>query len=52
MAEKTGGTAVEAGPATGVGQAEARRRPAAKQAWPKPSKTGGTAPLLDYLLGP
>jgi ABC-type transporter Mla subunit MlaD len=49
MAEKTGGTAAEEGPATGVGQAGAASGEASVG---QASKTGGTAPLLDYLLGP
>jgi ABC-type transporter Mla subunit MlaD len=50
MAEKTGGTAAGEGPATGVGQADAAASGEAGVA--QASKTGGTAPLLDYLLGP
>jgi phospholipid/cholesterol/gamma-HCH transport system substrate-binding protein len=47
--EKTGGTGAESSPATGVGQAGAvGGEPSLSEA----SKTGGTAPLLDYLLGP
>jgi phospholipid/cholesterol/gamma-HCH transport system substrate-binding protein len=48
-AEKTGGTVAEEGPATGVGQADAA---GGKAGIAGASKTGGTAPLLDYLLGP
>jgi phospholipid/cholesterol/gamma-HCH transport system substrate-binding protein len=47
--EKTGGTSADSAPATGVGQAGAvGGDPSLGEA----SKTGGTAPLLDYLLGP
>jgi phospholipid/cholesterol/gamma-HCH transport system substrate-binding protein len=49
LAEKTGGTAAEAGPATGIGQAGAAGGEAGVA---EAAKTGGTAPLLDYLLGP
>jgi len=49
MAEKTGGTGAEEGPATGVGQAGAVGSEAGVA---EAAKTGGTAPLLDYLLGP
>lgn len=49
MAE-TGGTVAEEGSAAaGVGQANAA---AGQEGVSKASKTGGTAPLLDYLLGP
>lgn len=48
-AAKTGGTAAEEGPATGVGQADAAGGQAGVA---DASKTGGTAPLIDYLLGP
>jgi ABC-type transporter Mla subunit MlaD len=51
LAEKTGGTAAEGGPATGVGQADAAAG-AAEAGVAEAAKTGGTAPLLDYLLGP
>ncbi len=51
LVEKTGGTAPDpassAGPTTGLGPAGAVGGDAAAS-----SKTGGTAPLLDYLLGP
>jgi len=55
LEKQTGGTAVEAGPATGVGQAdtaagEAESKGEAGVA--EAAKTGGTAPLIDYLLGP
>jgi ABC-type transporter Mla subunit MlaD len=47
--EKTGGTSAGTGSATGIGQAgEVSGEPSLGEA----SKTGGTAPLLDYLLGP
>jgi ABC-type transporter Mla subunit MlaD len=46
---KAGGTAVEDGPATGVGQADAASGEAGVA---EASETGGTAPLIDYLLGP
>jgi len=49
LAEQTGGTAAGEGSAAGIGQADAAAgRPGVAEA----SKTGGTAPLLDYLLGP
>jgi len=51
LAEKTGGTAAGGGPATGVGQAETTGD-GAKTGAARTSKTGGTGPLLDYLLGP
>jgi ABC-type transporter Mla subunit MlaD len=49
LMRKTGGTVAEEGPATGVGQADAAEGDAGIA---EASKTGGTAPLLDYLLGP
>jgi ABC-type transporter Mla subunit MlaD len=49
MTAKAGGTSVEEGPATGVGQADTA---AGEAGVAEASKTGGTAPLLDYLLGP
>jgi phospholipid/cholesterol/gamma-HCH transport system substrate-binding protein len=49
LTAKTGGTAAGEGPATGVGQAGAVGGEAGVA---KAAKTGGTAPLLDYLLGP
>jgi len=54
LAETSGGTAVEAGPATGIGQAADAEGKAgiADSSSTGPTKTGGTAPLLDYLLGP
>jgi ABC-type transporter Mla subunit MlaD len=50
LAEKTGGTAATEGPATSVGQAGAAG--GGKAGVASAAKTGGTAPLLDYLLGP
>jgi ABC-type transporter Mla subunit MlaD len=47
--EKSGGTGADEGPATGVGQADSTE---AEAGVGSASKTGGTAPLLDYLLGP
>jgi phospholipid/cholesterol/gamma-HCH transport system substrate-binding protein len=49
MAERTGGTVAGEGPAAGVGQADAAEGEAGVAS---AAKTGGTAPLLDYLLGP
>jgi ABC-type transporter Mla subunit MlaD len=50
LAEQSGGTAAEEeGPTTGVGQADTA---SGKAGVASASKTGGTAPLLDYLLGP
>jgi ABC-type transporter Mla subunit MlaD len=50
LSKRTGGTvAEEEGPATGVGEADAASGEAGVA---DASKTGGTAPLLDYLLGP
>jgi ABC-type transporter Mla subunit MlaD len=53
LEEKTGGTtadsASDAGPTTGLGPADAAGRGADVA---EASKTGGAAPLLDYLLGP
>jgi len=60
-AEKNGGaTVAPSGPATGIGQANSTEgNSAAVEAAPEgeaevgeASATGGTAPLLDYLLGP
>jgi phospholipid/cholesterol/gamma-HCH transport system substrate-binding protein len=47
--EKSGGTGVGEGPAIGIGQAGSAEGEAELG---EASKTGGTAPLLDYLLGP
>ena len=47
--ERTGGTSPGEGPATGIGQSGAVGGEAGVG---EASKTGGTAPLLDYLLGP
>ena len=52
LAAKTGGTAAEEGPATGIGQAGAAAGSGGEAGIAEASKTGGTAPLLDYLLGP
>jgi phospholipid/cholesterol/gamma-HCH transport system substrate-binding protein len=53
---KTGGTVADEGPATGIGQAGAAggksAAPSGKAGVAEAAKTGGTAPLLDYLLGP
>jgi phospholipid/cholesterol/gamma-HCH transport system substrate-binding protein len=49
MSERTGGTVAGEGPATGIGQGTATEGEAGIA---EASKTGGTAPLLDYLLGP
>lgn len=47
--QQAGGTGVPQGPTAAVGQASATESsPEVSEA----SKTGGTAPLLDYLLGP
>jgi phospholipid/cholesterol/gamma-HCH transport system substrate-binding protein len=52
-AEKTGGTVAEEGPATAIGQAGAAGQAGGGDAGvADAAKTGGTAPLLDYLLGP
>jgi phospholipid/cholesterol/gamma-HCH transport system substrate-binding protein len=50
-AETAGGTLAEEGPATGVGQARASGS-GGKAGIDPASKTGGTEPLIDYLLGP
>ncbi len=50
QAEQTGGTLAEEGPATGIGQADPAN--GGKAGVAEASETGGTAPLLDYLLGP
>jgi len=49
LTAKTGGTVSAEGPATGIGQAGAAGGEAGVSS---ASKTGGTAPLLNYLLGP
>lgn len=52
-AEQSGGTAAESGPAIGVGQGDSTEAAAAGKAGvAQSSKTEGTEPLLDYLLGP
>jgi phospholipid/cholesterol/gamma-HCH transport system substrate-binding protein len=54
LEEKSGGTAADpgssAGPTTGLGPADTAG--GGKAGVASASKTGGTAPLLDYLLGP
>jgi ABC-type transporter Mla subunit MlaD len=52
LTAKTGGTAAAEGPATGVGQAGAAGGAGGEAGVAEAAKTGGTAPLLDYLLGP
>ena len=55
MEENTGGTGVEPGPAIGVGQggsAASSSAPEGEAGVAQSSKTEGTEPLLDYLLGP
>ncbi len=53
LVRKTGAVAAEEGPAAGVGQAgEAAGAAEGEAGIADASKTGGTAPLLDYLLGP
>ena len=53
LAEQSGGTPAESGPAIGVGQGEsAEDRPQGESGVAQSSKTEGTEPLLDYLLGP
>jgi ABC-type transporter Mla subunit MlaD len=51
LERKTGGTSAGEGPATGIGQG-AKAPEAGEAGLGEASKTGGTAPLLDYLLGP
>jgi phospholipid/cholesterol/gamma-HCH transport system substrate-binding protein len=53
-AEQSGGTAAEPGPAIGVGQGDSTEGSgsAGKAGVAQSSKTEGTEPLLDYLLGP
>jgi ABC-type transporter Mla subunit MlaD len=48
---KTGGTSAGEGPAAGVGQAGTARG-GAEPGLGEASSIGGTAPLIDYLLGP
>jgi phospholipid/cholesterol/gamma-HCH transport system substrate-binding protein len=51
--ELNGGTAADSGPAIGVGQGDSTAPgPAGKAGVAQSSKTEGTEPLLDYLLGP
>ena len=55
LEKQTGGTVVEAGPATGVGQADTatgEETGGGAAGVAEAAKTGGTAPLIDYLLGP
>jgi phospholipid/cholesterol/gamma-HCH transport system substrate-binding protein len=49
MAARTGGTVAGEGPAAAIGQADSA---AGEAGVADASRTGGTAPLLDYLLGP
>ncbi|HYH52495.1 MAG TPA: hypothetical protein VD761_00025, partial [Solirubrobacterales bacterium] len=52
LAQQTGGTAAEEGPATSIGQADTADA-SGEAGIAEASKTGGgTEPLLDYLLGP
>jgi len=52
-AELNGGTLAESGSAIGVGQGDSTgSEPAGKAGVAQSSKTEGTEPLLDYLLGP
>jgi len=54
-AELNGGTLAESGPAIGVGQGdstESEPAPQGEAGVSQSSKTEGTEPLLDYLLGP
>jgi phospholipid/cholesterol/gamma-HCH transport system substrate-binding protein len=51
LARQNGGTVAAAGAAEGVGQGS-RTEPEAQAAVAQSSKTEGTEPLLDYLLGP
>ncbi len=55
LAAKTGGTVAAEGPATAIGQAGAAAGGTGKggeTGLGRASKTGGTEPLLNYLLGP
>jgi phospholipid/cholesterol/gamma-HCH transport system substrate-binding protein len=54
LEEQTGGTGAEPGPAIGVGQGNTtgNRKSEGEAGVSQSSKTGGTEPLLDYLLGP
>ena len=53
LAAENGGTLVEPGPAIGVGQGDSTEgRPEGEAGVAQSSKTEGTEPLLDYLLGP
>lgn len=53
MSEQNGGTMAESGPTIGVGQGDSTEaRPEGEAGVAQSSKTEGTEPLLDYLLGP
>jgi phospholipid/cholesterol/gamma-HCH transport system substrate-binding protein len=52
LLRKTGGTVADEGAAAGIGQADAAEGADSAEAGISGSKTAGTAPLLDYLLGP
>jgi len=53
LAKQSGGTSAESGPTIGVGQGDSTGSEAEGQAGvAQSSKTEGTEPLLDYLLGP
>jgi phospholipid/cholesterol/gamma-HCH transport system substrate-binding protein len=49
---QAGGTAAAAGPTIGVGQGDSTDRAEEQAGVAQSSKTEGTEPLLDYLLGP
>jgi ABC-type transporter Mla subunit MlaD len=52
LSRRTGGTVAEEGPVTGVGQAAEAGQASGEAGVSGAARTGGTAPLLDYLLGP
>lgn len=52
MAARNGGSTAESGSAIGVGKGDSTEAPAAQAGVAQSSKTEGTEPLLDYLLGP
>ena len=53
LEEQNGGTGAEPGPAIGVGQGSSTSsKPEGEAGISQSSKTGGTEPLLNYLLGP
>jgi phospholipid/cholesterol/gamma-HCH transport system substrate-binding protein len=53
IAKRNGGISAESGPAIGIGQGDSTgSEPAGKAGVAQSSKTEGTEPLLDYLLGP